>query len=35
MKVLLFMDVFIFGGVEKMLKELSDYLVNYKGYTVD
>lgn len=34
MKVLLFMDVFIFGGVEKMLKELSDHLVN-SGYTVE
>lgn len=34
MKVLLFMDVFIFGGVEKMLKELSDHLVN-SGHTVE
>lgn len=34
MKILLFMDVFIFGGVEKMLKELSDHLVK-NGNTVD
>lgn len=34
MKILLFMDVYIFGGCEKMLKEMSEYLLS-KGYNVD
>lgn len=34
MNVLLFMDVFIFGGCEKMLKEVSEYLLA-QGYHVD
>lgn len=34
MKILLFMDVYIFGGCEKMLKETSDYLLS-EGHDVD
>lgn len=34
MKILLFMDVYIFGGCEKMLKETSEYLLS-KGHEVD
>jgi len=34
MKILLFMDVYIFGGCEKMLKETSEYLLS-EGHNVD
>lgn len=34
MRILLFMDVYIFGGCEKMLKETSEYLLA-KGNDVD